>query len=148
MFLIMSVPNIFLRTLFSNTLNLFLSQSQSPSFTTRSKLYRSTIAPDIFLERLHLSPTFETSVNFLSIYWLDRKIPWLLVTVIMCVFQATGCLYDHIRWGEAFVVVYSVCDRNSFNDAHDLLDKLGKLKLPSYFTTLLLGNKRDLDHSR
>ncbi|XP_021936539.1 ras-related and estrogen-regulated growth inhibitor-like isoform X3 [Zootermopsis nevadensis] len=61
---------------------------------------------------------------------------------------ATGCLYDHIRWGEAFVVVYSVCDRNSFNDAHELLDKLGKLKLPSYFTTLLLGNKRDLDHSR
>ncbi|PSN34439.1 hypothetical protein C0J52_26864 [Blattella germanica] len=67
---------------------------------------------------------------------------------IVCVFQATGCLYDHIRWGEAFVVVYSVCDRNSFNDAHELLDKLGKLKLPSYFTTLLLGNKRDLDHSR
>ncbi|XP_049762867.1 ras-related and estrogen-regulated growth inhibitor-like isoform X1 [Schistocerca cancellata] len=62
--------------------------------------------------------------------------------------QATGCLYDHIRWGEAFVVVYSVCDRASFNDAHELLDKLAKLKLPSYFTTLLLGNKRDLDHSR
>jgi Ras-related and estrogen-regulated growth inhibitor-like protein len=62
--------------------------------------------------------------------------------------QVTGCLYDHIRWGEAFVIVYSVCDRNSFNDAHELLDKLGKLKLPSYFTTLLLGNKRDLDHSR
>ncbi|XP_046667636.1 ras-related and estrogen-regulated growth inhibitor-like [Homalodisca vitripennis] len=65
-----------------------------------------------------------------------------------CKCAATGCLYDHIRWGEAFVVVYSICDMNSFNDAHTLLDKLSKLKLPSYYTTLLLGNKRDLDHSR
>ncbi|XP_067010637.1 ras-related and estrogen-regulated growth inhibitor [Anabrus simplex] len=61
---------------------------------------------------------------------------------------ATGCLYDHIRWGEAFVVVYSVVDRASFNDAHELLGKLAQIKLPSYYTALLLGNKRDLDHSR
>lgn len=61
---------------------------------------------------------------------------------------AAGCLYDHIRWGEAFVVVYSVVDHASFCDARDLLAKLAQLKLPSYFTALLLGNKRDLDHSR
>ncbi|KAK6645093.1 hypothetical protein RUM43_001369 [Polyplax serrata] len=62
--------------------------------------------------------------------------------------KVSGCLYDHIRWGEAFVIVYSVCDKNSFNEAHELLDKISKLKLPSYFTALLLGNKRDLDHAR
>ncbi|GLG96617.1 Ras-related protein Rap1 [Gryllus bimaculatus] len=66
----------------------------------------------------------------------------------MKLIMAAGCLYDHIRWGEAFVVVYSVVDRASFRDARDLLAKLSQLKLPSYFTALLLGNKRDLDHSR
>lgn len=59
-----------------------------------------------------------------------------------------GCLEEHIRWGEAFVVVYSVCDALSFHDARDLLDKVAAIKLPGYCTTLLLGNKRDLDHSR
>lgn len=62
--------------------------------------------------------------------------------------QKTGCLYEHLRWGDAFVVVYSICDRNSFADASEYLLQLSKLKLPSYYTTLLLGNKRDLDHSR
>ncbi|XP_026476862.1 ras-related and estrogen-regulated growth inhibitor-like [Ctenocephalides felis] len=61
---------------------------------------------------------------------------------------ATGCLYEHIRWGDAFVVVYSVCDSVSFAEARDLLAQLAKLKLPNYYTALLLGNKRDLDHSR
>uniref|UniRef100_A0A1Y1LJL4 small monomeric GTPase n=1 Tax=Photinus pyralis TaxID=7054 RepID=A0A1Y1LJL4_PHOPY len=59
-----------------------------------------------------------------------------------------GCLYEHIRWGEAFVIVYSVNDRHSFREARELLGQLSKLKLPSYYTSLLLGNKRDLDHCR
>ncbi|XP_008198554.1 ras-related and estrogen-regulated growth inhibitor isoform X2 [Tribolium castaneum] len=61
---------------------------------------------------------------------------------------ANGCLYEHIRWGEAFVIVYSVSDRHSFHEAQEILSQLAKLKLPSYYTSLLLGNKRDLDHSR
>ncbi|XP_052123548.1 ras-like protein 1 isoform X1 [Frankliniella occidentalis] len=61
---------------------------------------------------------------------------------------AMGCLDEHLRWGEAFVVVYSVCDALSFHDARDLLEKVAAAKLPGYCTTLLLGNKRDLDHSR
>jgi Ras-related and estrogen-regulated growth inhibitor-like protein len=62
--------------------------------------------------------------------------------------QKNGCLYEHIRWGEAFVIVYSVSDRHSFHEAQEILSQLAKLKLPSYYTSLLLGNKRDLDHSR
>nr|CAI5870476.1 unnamed protein product [Callosobruchus analis] len=62
--------------------------------------------------------------------------------------QKNGCLYEHIRWGEAFVIVYSVVDRRSFHEAQDILGQLVKLKLPSYYTSLLIGNKRDLDHSR
>ncbi|KAK5650000.1 hypothetical protein RI129_001029 [Pyrocoelia pectoralis] len=59
-----------------------------------------------------------------------------------------ACLYEHIRWGEAFVIVYSVNDKHSFREAQELLGQLSKLKLPSYYTSLLLGNKRDLDHCR
>lgn len=44
--------------------------------------------------------------------------------------------------------MYSVSDRHSFHEAQELLGQLAKLKLPSYYTSLLLGNKRDLDHSR
>ncbi|XP_055908037.1 ras-related and estrogen-regulated growth inhibitor-like isoform X2 [Eupeodes corollae] len=58
------------------------------------------------------------------------------------------CLYEHIRWGDAFVIVYSICDKPSFSNAQGCLEQLAKLKLPSYYTTLLLGNKRDLDHAR
>ncbi|KAJ8921884.1 hypothetical protein NQ315_008517 [Exocentrus adspersus] len=61
--------------------------------------------------------------------------------------EKNGCLYEHIRWGEAFVIVYSVVDRHSFHEAQEILGQLVKLKLPSYYTSLLLGNKRDLDHS-
>ncbi|KAG5311357.1 RERG inhibitor, partial [Acromyrmex insinuator] len=63
-------------------------------------------------------------------------------------FQENGCLYSHIRWGEAFVVVYSVTCKRSFQEARGLLKQLADLRLPSYFTALLLGNKRDLDHAR
>lgn len=59
-----------------------------------------------------------------------------------------GCFYEHLRWGEAFVIVYSVVDKHSFHEAQEILGQLVKLKLPSYYTCLLLGNKRDLDHSR
>ncbi|KAI5738240.1 hypothetical protein M8J77_004444 [Diaphorina citri] len=66
--------------------------------------------------------------------------------VISFTASSTGCLYDHIRWGEAFVIVYSVTDKTSFLEAQFLLGKVGEIKLPTYFSTLLLGNKRDLDH--
>ncbi|XP_037080497.1 ras-related and estrogen-regulated growth inhibitor-like protein [Pollicipes pollicipes] len=65
-----------------------------------------------------------------------------------CRCMATGCLFNHLRWGEAFLVVYSVCDRSSFQAARGFLETLGQEKLPGYFTTVLLGNKRDLEHAR
>jgi Ras-related and estrogen-regulated growth inhibitor-like protein len=53
-----------------------------------------------------------------------------------------------LRWGEAFVVVYSVADRDSFQGAQQALQSLAQIKAPSFFSLLLLGNKRDLDHCR
>lgn len=79
---------------------------------------------------------------------VNKIISYLDVLQEICLFQKNGCLYEHIRWGEAFVIVYSVSDKHSFHEAAELLGQLAKLKLPSYYTTLLLGNKRDLDHSR
>ncbi|KAF0293554.1 Ras-related and estrogen-regulated growth inhibitor [Amphibalanus amphitrite] len=61
---------------------------------------------------------------------------------------ATGCLFDHLRWGDAFLVVYSVCERSSFQAARGFLETLSQEKLPGYFTTVLLGNKRDIEHAR
>lgn len=62
--------------------------------------------------------------------------------------KATGCLYDHLRWADVFVVVYSICDKYSLLVAEDYLEELSKMKMPSYYTTLLLANKRDLEHAR
>ncbi|KOX72847.1 Ras-related and estrogen-regulated growth inhibitor [Melipona quadrifasciata] len=69
-------------------------------------------------------------------------------SAVVSVSKENGCLYSHIRWGEAFVVVYSVTCKRSFQEARGLLKQLADLRLPSYFTALLLGNKRDLDHAR
>lgn len=57
---------------------------------------------------------------------------------------------EHVRWADGFVVVYNVCDRDSFNDAHNILARLQKLKSSSNYAPpiVLLGNKRDLEHAR
>ncbi|CRL08151.1 CLUMA_CG021017, isoform A [Clunio marinus] len=59
-----------------------------------------------------------------------------------------GNSFDQIRWGDSFIVVYSIVDRDSFKEAEKILKKVTKIKLPSYYTVLLLGNKNDLEHSR
>ncbi|KAK7060681.1 hypothetical protein SK128_027143 [Halocaridina rubra] len=55
---------------------------------------------------------------------------------------------SHIRWGEGFVVVYSVNDATSFQEAAVILDHLQRLKAPLYVPVILLANKRDLDPGR
>ena len=68
----------------------------------------------------------------------------MTLNCVLLRFQATGCLFDHLRWGDAFLVVYSVCERSSFQAARGFLETLSQEKLPGYFTTVLLGNKRDI----
>lgn len=55
---------------------------------------------------------------------------------------------DYMRWADCFLVVYSVVDRHSFYEAEKILQQLTKLKLPSYYSTLIVGNKCDLEHNR
>lgn len=56
--------------------------------------------------------------------------------------------FKNIRWADSFLIVYSIVDRESFNEAEAILKQLSRLKLPSYYTCLLLGNKSDLSHAR
>lgn len=66
---------------------------------------------------------------------------------IFFVLQEHCCLQKHIEWADAFVIVYSVCDRNTFEDARRILDIIqfkGTYRSPA----ILLGNKRDLEKGR
>lgn len=58
------------------------------------------------------------------------------------------CLYNHISWGDAFVIVYSVCDKQSFNYAVHVLETILTLTAPKRIPLILLGNKNDLEHVR
>ncbi|XP_049870243.1 ras-related and estrogen-regulated growth inhibitor-like protein [Pectinophora gossypiella] len=58
-----------------------------------------------------------------------------------------GCLGEHVRWGDAFAVVYSVCSRRSFAAAAELLALLQRARPPGA-ARALLGNQRDLEHAR
>lgn len=67
---------------------------------------------------------------------------------LISLIQKRGCLAEHLRWGDAFAVVYSVCDRRSFLAAAELLALLERTRLPGCTAVTLLGNKRDLEHAR
>ncbi|KAG0439919.1 hypothetical protein HPB47_016469 [Ixodes persulcatus] len=62
--------------------------------------------------------------------------------------MVTGCLYDHITWADAFVLVYDICERASFDQARALLETLVALRGARSAPMILLGNKRDLEHCR
>lgn len=56
-----------------------------------------------------------------------------------------------VRWADGFVLVYSICDRASFNAINKLVqsikstkDFLSEDKVP----IVIVGNKRDLNHRR
>ncbi|XP_013785049.1 ras-related and estrogen-regulated growth inhibitor-like isoform X1 [Limulus polyphemus] len=55
---------------------------------------------------------------------------------------------EEVRWADACLVIYSICDRDSFNKAHDSLDLVHRLRAPGYVPIVLVGNKKDLEHCR
>ncbi|XP_013774487.1 ras-related and estrogen-regulated growth inhibitor-like [Limulus polyphemus] len=55
---------------------------------------------------------------------------------------------DEVQSADACVVIYSICDRESFNRAQDCLNIIHRLKAPQYIPVVLLGNKRDLELGR
>ncbi|XP_037539594.1 si:dkeyp-59c12.1, partial [Nematolebias whitei] len=63
----------------------------------------------------------------------------------------TSPCHKKVQWADGFVLVYSICDRASFNAVSKLVqsikstkDFLGEDKVP----IVIVGNKRDLHHRR
>ncbi|XP_054159715.1 ras-related and estrogen-regulated growth inhibitor-like protein [Oppia nitens] len=55
---------------------------------------------------------------------------------------------DQIEWAEAYVIIYSICDRNSFQLAQHYLQYITAIRGPVYVPIILLANKRDLEVGR
>uniref|UniRef100_A0A8C7KEL6 small monomeric GTPase n=1 Tax=Oncorhynchus kisutch TaxID=8019 RepID=A0A8C7KEL6_ONCKI len=62
--------------------------------------------------------------------------------------RETSLYEKRVQWADGFVLVYSICDRASFNAVTKLIqfikDNLGMDKVP----IVIVGNKKDLNHRR
>ncbi|CAE1314800.1 RERGL [Acanthosepion pharaonis] len=55
---------------------------------------------------------------------------------------------NQLSWADAFIIVYNICERQTFHWAKLLVDHVHKRRSPVYVPVLLLGNKTDLEHRR
>uniref|UniRef100_A0A8D0G6R4 small monomeric GTPase n=1 Tax=Sphenodon punctatus TaxID=8508 RepID=A0A8D0G6R4_SPHPU len=72
-------------------------------------------------------------------------------TVCSQVREASWCFTKQLRWANGFILVYSICDRASFNLARQQLQCIRQLKKrggSEKVPVILVGNKRDLQHRR
>ncbi|XP_041932421.1 zgc:64022 [Alosa sapidissima] len=55
-----------------------------------------------------------------------------------------------LQWADGFILVYSICDRASFNVVRQQVQRIrqAKNKLPAAVPIIIVGNKRDLQHRR
>lgn len=63
----------------------------------------------------------------------------------------TSLFEKRVQWADGFVLVYSICDRASFNTVSSLIHTIKSTK--DYLNTdkapiVIVGNKRDLHHRR
>ena len=64
-------------------------------------------------------------------------------------FHKDTCQVDKdIRWADAFLVVYSITDKNSFNNAIQLVEAIYEGKGTDELHVALVGNNTDLEHFR
>lgn len=71
----------------------------------------------------------------------------LIISVLL--FQSDTSQVDKdIRWADAFLVVYSITDKNSFNNAIQLVETIYDGKGTDELHVALVGNKIDLEHFR
>lgn len=53
-----------------------------------------------------------------------------------------------MKWGDGFLLVYSINNRQSFEFLETMKNRLYDLKKASQLPILVLGNKKDMDHER
>ncbi|XP_056110535.1 ras-related and estrogen-regulated growth inhibitor-like protein [Rhinichthys klamathensis goyatoka] len=65
--------------------------------------------------------------------------------------EESGCISDRqLQWTDGYILVYSICDRASFNVVRQQVQciRQAKQKLASTAQIIIVGNKRDLQHRR
>lgn len=66
-----------------------------------------------------------------------------------CTKTSNGELEEsRVSWADAFVIVYSICNRRSFHSARGLIETINRMRASGYVPVLLLGNMSDLEHRR
>jgi Ras-related and estrogen-regulated growth inhibitor-like protein len=109
----------------------------------------SPIQDFLYKHNVNFEDNVSTEIEILDTCNVSKTVALnLLSKLIEIATLQHGYSYDHIRWADSFLIVYSIVDRESFYEAERILKQLSKLKLPSFYTSLLLGNKSDLEHSR
>nr|XP_006816546.1 PREDICTED: ras-related and estrogen-regulated growth inhibitor-like [Saccoglossus kowalevskii] len=58
------------------------------------------------------------------------------------------CKESHVKWGDAFVVVYNICDRRTFDVLERQIQYIHKAKVPCSVPIAIIGNKTDLNAHR
>ena len=54
----------------------------------------------------------------------------------------------HVRWGDGFLVIYSITDRKSFEEVVQIKNFLDEIKKARNVSVVIVANKCDLDHMR
>ncbi|XP_055732426.1 ras-related and estrogen-regulated growth inhibitor-like protein [Salvelinus fontinalis] len=65
--------------------------------------------------------------------------------------EVEGHISDRqLQWADGFILVYSICDRASFNVVRQQVQRIqqAKSKFPGAHPVVIVGNKRDLQHRR
>lgn len=57
-------------------------------------------------------------------------------------------LDGYIKWADAYVLVYSVTDSRSLNEAQTIKERIHELKKNTGYSLTLVANKNDLLHLR
>ncbi|KAK2142269.1 hypothetical protein LSH36_979g02080 [Paralvinella palmiformis] len=58
------------------------------------------------------------------------------------------CYESHLKWGDGFMIVYSVNDRRSFDEVKVIKRTLDEIRKSRNVSCVIVGNKSDLDHDR
>uniref|UniRef100_A0A7N9AT26 small monomeric GTPase n=1 Tax=Mastacembelus armatus TaxID=205130 RepID=A0A7N9AT26_9TELE len=54
----------------------------------------------------------------------------------------------HLQWADGMILVYSICDRSSFEVVRQQLQQIRRSRKPSSVPVVIVGNKRDLQRHR
>jgi GTPase KRas len=55
---------------------------------------------------------------------------------------------QYMRHGEGFILVYSITDRDSFQEIFEFQQQIVRVKDQDFFPAILVGNKCDLEFER